>query len=326
MPFISVVIPVYNVEKYIRRCLDSVIHQSYGDYEVICIDDCSPDDSENVLVEFEAKYPNIIKLYKNESNLGLGLTRERGIQLSKGQYILFIDSDDYISSDYIETYVEGLTEPDIDIVIGGYTRDIDGDLTPHPVRDSFWSLVTYPIAWAKLFKKSFLVDNRLQFSDIRCGEDIYFSLGVISFKPKYKVIPYTGYHYFYNKNSITGSMTIDKKHEEFVAAIFTKFMNSELRESLDEDTLDIVEYSYLANMLNAMFVYNKGCGLKKMRSKVDFFDRVTRELFPNIMSNRYISISKSAGQDMKIRAAVFLFALMKQLHCERLLFYVFAIL
>lgn len=108
MKKVSVIIPVYNVEKYLRRCLNSVLRQTYDDYEIICVNDKSPDNSDKILEQYAGKFPDRISVYTNEENLGLGRTRERGIRHAEGEYVMFIDSDDYIKSDYIETYVSAM--------------------------------------------------------------------------------------------------------------------------------------------------------------------------------------------------------------------------
>ena len=98
---VSVIIPVYNVEPYLKEALDSVINQTLREIEIICIDDCSTDNSYNILEEY-AKKDNRIIIIKNEENLGVGISRNKGIRLSKGEYIGFVDGDDYIVNNYFE--------------------------------------------------------------------------------------------------------------------------------------------------------------------------------------------------------------------------------
>ena len=116
-PKVSVIIPVYNSEKYIARCLDSVIEQTYKNIEIIIINDGSKDKSKEILDEYEKKYPNIIRHIEQE-NKGVAKTRNYGIKIANGNYITFIDNDDYIDKDYIETFVNVLKENEYDIVMG----------------------------------------------------------------------------------------------------------------------------------------------------------------------------------------------------------------
>ena len=98
---ISVIIPVYNVEDYLHVCIDSILKQTFQDFEIICIDDASTDSSLEIL-EFFAQKDSRIKIFKNEKNIGLGPSRNRGMDLACGKYILFLDGDDWYSEDALE--------------------------------------------------------------------------------------------------------------------------------------------------------------------------------------------------------------------------------
>jgi len=100
---ISVIIPIYNSEKYLKRCIDSIINQTYKNIEIICINDGSTDESYNILKQYEIKDNRIIIL--NKLNQGVSSARNDGIRISKGQYITFVDSDDWLELDAIENMV-----------------------------------------------------------------------------------------------------------------------------------------------------------------------------------------------------------------------------
>lgn len=133
---VSVIVPVYNVEQYLARCLDSILAQTYHDYEIICVNDCSPDNSSAILSEYASKHPDRIKVITNEVNLGLGLSREKALEVACGEFVMFIDSDGYIKPDYLQHYLDATNDGDYDIVVGGYIRDIDGKLTEHYLSDT----------------------------------------------------------------------------------------------------------------------------------------------------------------------------------------------
>lgn len=325
MKKVSVIIPVYNVEKYLRRCLNSVLAQTYDDYEIICVNDKSPDNSDRILAQYVRKFPGKIRVYTNEENLGLGRTREKGLRHAKGEYVMFIDSDDYIRSDYIEAYVSAMQEESYDMVIGGYIRDVEGKKKVHYVSDSIWSVITYPVAWAKIFRKAFILDNNIEFSDIRCGEDIYFSLSLAYHNVRYKVIDYAGYYYYFNKRSITGSMDYNKNHEQFVAGIYLRFMKNHDISRLDKHTRYAIEYSYIANMVNALITYDHGAGIKLMRQKYEYVMRELERKFPNYRENPYIGIWRPKGQTLKIRMGVGVTMLLNRAGLDRIMFYVIAL-
>ena len=98
---ISIIIPIYNTEKYLRRCLDSVCNQTFGDIEIICINDCSTDGSLNILNEYAQK-DNRIKIINFIENKGVAIARNTGIDEAQGEYISFVDADDYVDLDFFE--------------------------------------------------------------------------------------------------------------------------------------------------------------------------------------------------------------------------------
>ena len=120
---VSVIIPVYNVELYLRECLDSIVNQTLKEIEIICIDDCSTDNSYSILEEYSKKDVRF-RILKNISNIGSGPTRNIGIREAKGQYISFIDSDDYISNNYLNDLYNTAIKYNSDIVntLNIYTR------------------------------------------------------------------------------------------------------------------------------------------------------------------------------------------------------------
>ena len=114
---ISVCIPIYNVEKYIRRCLDSIISQTYSDLEIIVVNDSTPDNSMQIVKDY-AQIDNRISIIEHESNMGLMMARRTAYMAAKGEYITFVDSDDYIPSTAIENLVKSIESTDADIVSG----------------------------------------------------------------------------------------------------------------------------------------------------------------------------------------------------------------
>ncbi|MBR3148449.1 MAG: glycosyltransferase [Alphaproteobacteria bacterium] len=139
MPKVSVIIPVYNTEKYLSRCLDSIVNQTYKDLEIICINDGSTDDSLKILKEY-AKKDKRIKII-TQKNQGLSVTRNVGLENITGQYISFIDSDDYVDLDYYECLVNLMEKNNADVVMCGM-RIVDNDVvskntTPNMTTNNF---------------------------------------------------------------------------------------------------------------------------------------------------------------------------------------------
>ena len=118
---VSVIVPVYNGEEYIRKCLNSLVNQTLDSLEIIVIDDGSKDNTKTILDEFIYQYPEIIKVY-SVSNGGQGRARNYGVQFATGKYIGFVDSDDYVSPTMYETLYQKAISGDYDLVISSYYR------------------------------------------------------------------------------------------------------------------------------------------------------------------------------------------------------------
>lgn len=314
----SVIIPAYNVEQFLPRCLDSLINQrtSYS-YEIVCVDDCGSDHSLSVLTDYQSRYPDTIRVIQNARNKGAGLSRDAGIAAARGKYILFVDGDDYVADDYLQTYIE-TADKGFDIVVGGYTKDIDGDYTPYRVPDSIWCIVTYAIGCAKLFKRSFLLEHDVRFSSIRCGEDIYFNLSALCARPTYKVIDYVGYRYVLNRESATSSIRPDQKFELHIVDIYRKFLADHPTLPMDSNEFRLVEYSYLANIVNSLFVYDRGCEREELMSRYQAVRKATSAMFPSYLSNPYGWLPRSKGQPLKIRLGVSGYLLLVRLGLDRI--------
>lgn len=163
---VSIVVPVYNVENYISECITSLISQTYSNLEIICIDDCSPDSSYKICKSFEDK-DSRVKAYKNSCNKGQGFTRNRGVDVSHGDFLFFMDSDDWLPDDAIAKLLDKAIKEDADICIGAMSHfnQITGEYYVgwRDVNDEF-ALKTY-LNWSmcnKLYRNSFYMGNKIR--------------------------------------------------------------------------------------------------------------------------------------------------------------------
>ena len=213
---ISIIIPVYNVEKYLERCLDSVINQTYKNLEIIVIDDGSTDNSGKICDKYAEKDNRIIVIHKE--NGGICSARNSGLNIAKGLYILFIDSDDYIDSDYIELLSEYADENTI--VCCGYRKVQNEKTIINSIKNlkicsklEFLNLLQYfemqkinPIGnymWNKLFP--IRIFENIRFFEGHVFEDIYISIKLFNKIEKFIIIPNNGYNYMMRNNSIVHS-------------------------------------------------------------------------------------------------------------------------
>ena len=192
---VSVIIPVYNVEEYLRKCLDSVINQTYTNLEIICIDDGTQDNCGAILDEYAQKDSRIIVIH--QENAGVAAARNRGLDIAKGEYIAFVDSDDWLEPECYETMVKQMEEnPDVDLVSCG-VNIIDNINCDKKKYQSMANWYTYPFSgkkelstqigrritgavWQFLFKSILIKNTSLRFSHYKFSEDLLFIMKYIS--------------------------------------------------------------------------------------------------------------------------------------------------
>ena len=231
MSTISVIVPVYKVEQYLHRCLDSILNQTFTGFEIILVDDGSTDGSGEICDRYAAKYNNIKVIHKE--NGGLSSARNAGLEIAKGKYIMFVDSDDMIHSKTLEKQLSILHETDADAVICSFQRffdekeiDISSDkisskITVFSGSDVEKQMFTntdvsnYVSSCGKIFKRELF--NDISFPVGRLFED-EFTTYKIYYKCK-KIAVTDDIHYFYyiNTNGITGTLNINKRFDEYDA-------------------------------------------------------------------------------------------------------------
>ena len=197
IPYVSIVVPSYNVEFYIETCIHSCLDQDTKyTFEIIICDDCSEDKTTSIL-RFLYKDNPIIKILHNEKNSGVGFTRNRAIKESKGRYIFLLDADDYIHPSTIEMMVTSLElSPGFDVVSSDYLYiDNDGQ------KSSSISSLERPIACGQLITKGVFIKHGL-YKDLRIGEDKEFQSRILK-KAKRLHLPIPLYRYRQHKLSIT---------------------------------------------------------------------------------------------------------------------------
>lgn len=207
-PLISIIVAVYNSEKYISRCIESILVQTYRHYEIICVDDGSTDSSGQILDQYCECYPDIIRVC-HQKNGGAAAARNNGICLAKGDYIAFVDNDDWLDSDWLEV-LSGHIEQNspADVVCSGYRRPDDrGHIIwdCHLVENGKWSPYIVGASWAKLYRAEFIRRNDLTFFDTNIGEDIPFVVLAVYLANSCVVVNYVGYNWFFNTASVSNT-------------------------------------------------------------------------------------------------------------------------
>ncbi|MGN0557411.1 MAG: glycosyltransferase family 2 protein [Acutalibacteraceae bacterium] len=212
---VSVIVPVYNTEKYLGKCVDSILSQSYADIELILINDGSSDRSGEICDSYAEKDSRVAVIH--QPNSGVSAARNAGISAATGEFLMFVDSDDCIERDYIEA-LAAQVDDETDIVISNFDQLCDGEEELRPTykmipadravtdRESFFAdctdslIYTYTV-WAKLYRKSAI--GEVRFSDLAFSEDAQFIRNVFVHVRKAKLLARGGYVYFINAGSAT---------------------------------------------------------------------------------------------------------------------------
>lgn len=271
--FISIIIPIYNIEKYVEQCVNSVLEQSYKKFEVLLIDDGSKDKSGEICDILCGLDDRVRVIHKK--NGGLSSARNEGIINSKGDYIIFMDGDDYWDdSDFLHDIVNGLNKSNADLINFGfrkYYEDTDVveqsryifDRSLVDVNDKKKTL-NYLIsknlyissACTKLIKKDLIINNDLYFKDKAFSEDIEWSTRLIIFAKKIDVINKSPYIYRQRKNSITHTLK-QKNIEDVIKNIDLSISYVPKDDNLENEYKGYIAYQYVTLLISKNFVEEK---------------------------------------------------------------------
>ena len=226
---ISVIVPVYSADRFLRQCLDSVTAQTGPDYEVICINDGSTDTSEAILREYAEKYPCL--RYYTQPNKGLGAARNAGCRQAKGKYLIFVDSDDFLAPGYFETAVRLLESTGAEVALfnpiiydmrtaAAYPYRSMLDYYRYSRKGAFRIeeeplLLSYNGCWDKVYRRDLLEKNHIVFPSPRIYEDVTY--GIFSLVSAQRICVAKEGFYYYRKNtgvSITDRELNNKKFRE----------------------------------------------------------------------------------------------------------------
>ncbi len=317
---VSVIVPVYNVEKYLIQCLDSILNQTYNDLEIIIIDDGSKDSSGRICDEYAERYDNIHAYHK--LNEGLGMARNTGIKYAHGKYIVFLDSDDYLDKECISNLVDNMEKNNVDLCKGGYKRVyndgtikslreynnyfFDGSeakdiLFPRMIgsspnkNDSIEMCVT-----GSLYNANIIIDNNLRFPSERelISEDLLFNMEYMQYANGACLIKQSAYNYRINTESLTTSYRKDR----FIACKkFYRYTKKRLHE---------LNYSNatIQRLDRIFFVYIRGCIAQECKNKSRKSSRECIRSIGEICSDQLVHsiIEKYPKKNMGKKQKIFL--------------------
>ncbi len=243
---VSVIVPVYNVEKYLRKCLDSLVNQTFKDYEVILVNDGSTDSSQSIIDEYQSKY-SCIKAYQKE-NGGMSSARNLGLSYATGEYIAFVDSDDYVELFFLEEMYSRAKEANSDVVICDYyalneeeKRYMKCHMNYSP-DERIEYLLSPPMVWSKLIKKEIM--DKIRFTEGIFYEDLDICIRLFPFVNKISFVDKPLYNYYLQHS---GSVMTQKTFNNHLLDIFTVL--DDCKKLLQENYFREIEYIYITHLL-----------------------------------------------------------------------------
>lgn len=279
---VSVIVPVYNVEKYIKKCLDSLVNQTLNGVEIIVVNDGSPDNSQKIIDEYTKKYKNV-KSYIKE-NGGLSDARNYGIKKATGKYISFVDSDDYIRNDMLEKMYNYAIKEDLDVVVCDSINVYDNgseiliksnnNYSDNDVRNY---IISPPMACTRLFKK--IIFDKIQFKKNIYYEDLEMTPKVVNITDKIGFVSEGLYYYVQRDGSIMKQNVFNKK----LLNIFDVLKSN--KDLLEDKFPEEIEYMYITHLLRTASLrflnYDNG---KEYIYKIH---NIMKEYFPKWKNNVY---------------------------------------
>lgn len=263
MARISIIIPVYNSEKYIRRCLNSILNQTFQDFEIILIDDNSKDNSLKIISEIEETHKDKIKVLKNDKNVGAGASRNKGLKIASGEYITFIDSDDYIEENTLKRMYESCVNTDSDIAriniikvfsgkdisLLGRRSNIDEHKIIIPKEEISYLTEEYPGVTNKLFKRNLI--GTVEFPENLKWEDYPFTIPLLYKANKVVTVPEKDARYNYSVNLSGTTIKDTKKVSKKMLDIFTcsDMIKQEIPSSTDKELEEQLNFLSIVNCL-----------------------------------------------------------------------------
>lgn len=325
---ISIIIPVYNGEKYISRMIDSILEQSHKDYELIVINDGSKDNTANIISKYDS-LDNVTII--NKENTGVSDTRNKGLEKANGKYVIFLDADDYIEKEFLQKLYNQIIKNNSDVAMCQYNEINDEDVTqindleqyddilneetikdeliPNMVAPKEGKTLVKGLVWRTLIKKELLETNNLKFdSNIAIAEDMIFLMQVYYYANSISVVKEHLYNYFRYEGSTLTKYFVDNFNRNMY---FHDTLISLLKK---QQIYDKYEYLYLSNRFSMYTTSFSNCMRNKNGLKEQF--REYKKFYKYFYKDEYVKRMKISN----IKGARKLIYLMLKLRMKQLIF------
>lgn len=275
---VSIVVLVYNLEEYLPRCLDALVNQTLKEIEILCVDDGSTDSAPQIIEDYAHKYPNLVKAFHKE-NGGEHTTRNYGLEKARGEYVTFVDADDYVEANWVEVLYSEAKQNKADLAVCGFRRidmntgkvvgkDLLGGkkvVKEISAKDDFPAFIN-PAPWNKIYKREKVKDFR--FLNLRCFSDMMFLASCYTTIKRVVIIPEVLYNYYLRYDSQIHSVNEKdiSNFKENILQVKELYQKTNQYEEM-QNLLDLMVFIHLAVSIMYRASYNKEICFKKERKK-----------------------------------------------------------
>lgn len=291
---VSVIVPVYNVEKFIDKCLNSLVKQSLKEIEIIVVNDGTKDNSQKIIDKYVKKYPDKIKSYIKE-NGGQGSARNYGLKKTTGEYIGYVDSDDFVEKDMYKKLYNKAKENNYDIVVcGNYNvsedyqnKNIDAFINNYntDLENIFFGKMA---VWNKIYKRDILIKNKLEFKEKVWYEDLAFTLKAIMNSNTFAFIDEPLYDYLIREGSTMNNSNVQRNLEILDAFndILSYIQHNKKEEYFSKIEFLAIDHIYISAIVR---VLKAEADDKVKRETINKLLDYMNKKFPNYKNNKYIN-------------------------------------
>lgn len=291
---LSIIVPVYGVEKYIDKCLDSLVKQSLKEIEIIVVNDGTKDNSQKIIDKYVKKYPDKIKSYIKE-NGGQGSARNYGLKKATGEYIGYVDSDDFVEKDMYKKLYDKAKENNYDIVVcGNYNvsedyqnKNIDAFINNYntDLENIFFGKMA---VWNKIYKRDILIKNKLEFKEKVWYEDLAFTLKAIMNSNTFAFIDEPLYDYLIREGSTMNNSNVQRNLEILDAFddILSYIKHNKKEEYFDKVEFLAIDHIYISAIVR---ILKANADNKIKKETVNELICYMNKNFPNYKNNKYIN-------------------------------------
>lgn len=319
---VSVILPAYNAEQFLADLLDSVVGQTMNNFEVIAINDGSSDGTQEILDRYEKNYPSIFRIFQQE-NMGQSATRNHALQYVKGTYVAFIDADDILEKDYLETLYNACYSNDADIAIGGYEKFYsDTNEVFYYRRPSDWDVtfrkglhhVFIYSPWGKLYKTAFLIDHNFRFSEGEHLEDGPYAVMTHIVADKVVTVDRLGYKYRMYSSSVMGNVRKKQSAPKLPYRGVIDTIQQVRKYKPDKETDQMLEYCIIKLLAGLTTNMCKNVDADTRKEICNYCYETLSCYFPEAKKNPYVKLFSLKKLPVIHRLAVSMFMKAYRLH------------